>query len=100
MIYFIFKLIFRFFIPTGLQKQLQAQGSHPQEPPGGKAAPLDPGQVRDVRNGAAEPHVFGDGGFGDVTASRMSALPQAVRLQRKAAAAPQEQAPGFVIRGF
>ena len=89
-----------FYCLTGLQKQLQAQGPHPEEPPRRKVAPVDPGQVRDGRVGGAEPDIFGDGGVGDVTASRMPTLPQAVRLQRQAVAAPQEQAPGFVIRGF
>jgi hypothetical protein len=75
----------------GLQEQLKAESSHPQEPSRRKTSSVDPRQIR-RRIRRSESDFLDDGRVGDVAASRVPVLPQAVRLQCQAAAAPKKQA--------
>jgi hypothetical protein len=76
----------------GLQEQLEAEGPHLEEPPGGGAA-HEQQAARELRRRlrSPQPHLLADGGEHHDEAPELQVVPQAVRQQGQAAAAPAEE---------
>jgi hypothetical protein len=83
------------FIFVGVQKQLQAQSSHPEEPPRLRATNEQQAQGRSARNPwSSKSNLLPTSGQHYHPSTRLPLVPQAVRLQSKTAAAPTQETLG------